>query len=73
MQHTALWLIFVGFAAIRGNGNAEDLASFGLTELEIVSDKMGEKVRGLGVFSHSNSASGISVNVVAPGLASNFN
>ncbi|HBV62467.1 MAG TPA: hypothetical protein DEF45_05535 [Rhodopirellula sp.] len=71
MQRAALLLLFVGFAATRGD--AEDLASFGLSELEILSDKKGEKVRGLGLFAHSTSASGFSVNVVAPGYGSSFN
>ena len=70
MQRAVFLLIFLAFTATAGN--AEDLASFGLTELEILSDEKGQEVRGLGVFAHSNSASGISVNVVAPGFGSNF-
>lgn len=71
MQRTALLLIFAFVTATRAN--AEDLASFGLTDLELLSDKKGEDVRGLGVFAHSNSTSGISVNVVAPDFGSSFN
>ena len=71
MQRTVLLLIFAFIAATRAN--SDDLASFGLTDLEILSNKQGENVRGLGLFAHSNSASGISVNVVAPDFGSSFN
>ena len=71
MQRTALLLIFAFIAATRAK--SQDLASFGLTDLEILSDKKGENVRGLGLFAHSNSTSGISVNVVAPDFGSSFN
>lgn len=70
MQRTALLLLFAFVAATRAN--SEDLASFGLTDLELLSDKKGENVRGLGLFAHSNSTSGISVNVVAPDFGSSF-
>lgn len=52
---------------------AEDLASFGLDDVEVLSDSEGTKIRGLGMFAKSNVAAGISVNIVATGFGSNFN
>lgn len=53
--------------------NAEDLACFGLDEIEVLSDRQGHQVRGLGIFAKSNAASGIAVNIVTPGFGSNMN
>ncbi|MAI72005.1 MAG: hypothetical protein CMM01_13980 [Rhodopirellula sp.] len=52
---------------------AEELALFGLDDVEVISDSEGTKVRGLGMFARSNVAAGISVNIMAPGFGSNFN
>jgi hypothetical protein len=53
--------------------HAEDLACFGLDEIEVLSDRQGHQVRGLGIFAKSNASSGIAVNIVTPGFGSNLN
>lgn len=53
--------------------NAEDWACFGLDEIEVLSDRQGHQVRGLGIFAKSNASSGIAVNIVTPGFGSNLN
>ena len=61
------------FAALPTVGFAADLSSFGLGDVEVISDAEGQNVRGLGMFSRSTSASGISMNVIDPNTGSQWN
>ena len=71
MRFSVLVLALACFALLECK--AEDLASFGLNDIEMLSDSEGTKIRGLGMFARSNVAAGISVNIVAPGFNSNSN
>ena len=60
------------FAALPTVGFAADLSSFGLGDVEVISDAEGQNVRGLGMFSRSTSSSGISMNIVDPNTGSQW-
>ena len=71
MRYSVLFLALSCFVLFECK--AEELALFGLDDVEVISDSEGTKVRGLGMFARSNVAAGISVNIMAPGFGSNFN
>ena len=61
------------FAALPALCSAEDLSAFGLAEVEVISDDEGQNVRGLGMFSRTTSAAGISMNIIDPNTGSQWN
>ncbi len=67
-------LTFVAlFAALPTVCSAEDLSAFGIPDVEVITDAEGENVRGLGIFSRSTSAAGISMNILDPNTGSQWN
>ena len=53
--------------------SAEDLAAFGIGDVEVMTDDDGQNVRGLGMFSRTTSAAGISMNILDPNTGSQWN
>ena len=67
-------LTFVAlFAALPTLCSAEDLSAFGLPSVEVITEAEGENVRGLGLFSRTTSAAGISMNILDPNTGSQWN
>lgn len=61
------------FAALPSMCSAEDLAAFGIGDVEVMTDDDGQNVRGLGMFSRTTSAAGISMNILDPNTGSQWN
>ena len=67
-------LTFVAlFATLPTLCSAEDLSAFGLPSVEVITEAEGENVRGLGLFSRTTSAAGISMNILDPHTGSQWN
>lgn len=67
-------LTFVAiFAALPTLCSAEDLSAFGIPSVEVITEAEGDNVRGLGIFSRSTSAAGISMNILDPNTGSQWN
>lgn len=61
------------FAALPSICSAEDLGAFGIADVEVMTDDDGQNVRGLGMFSRTTSAAGISMNILDPNTGSQWN
>lgn len=61
------------FVALPSICSAEDLGAFGIADLEVMTDVDGQNVRGLGMFSRTTSAAGISMNILDPNTGSQWN
>ncbi|MCP4889089.1 MAG: hypothetical protein ACPGLY_25015 [Rubripirellula sp.] len=63
----------VALVVAPGSCLAADLGKFGIGGVKKISQERAENVRGLGIFSRSTSAAGISMNIVDPNTGSQWN
>lgn len=61
------------FAVLPSLCSAEDMGAFGLGDVEVITEAQGQNVRGLGMFSRTTSAAGISMNILDPNTGSQWN